>query len=739
MRIFFFQGTPLQKAQKLYWDATLDKLFNESKTKIISQIKEGVHAFEKDRVTCLSTDWSKAGIGYCLSQKHCSCTGAATPTCGDGHWHLILAGSRFTKPAESRYAPIEGEALGIVYGLQQCKAFVMGCPKLIVAVDHKPLTRILNDRPLETIENPRLLRLKEKTLAYNYDIIHIAGKKNCGPDAISRYPTRSAAVHTRHAGEDDDETHKELSRCAAAFARSQSATLPASITWDEVNNAAMADDECTELRNVIENGFPKMRRQLPESLRYYWSMRKELYVIDNVSFKGRKMLIPKILRKRVLEGLHAAHQGVNGIQANAKERLFWPGLSADITQRRNQCKPCNENAPSQPEEPIIITPDPKIPFEHVVSDLYQKAGRYYHIYADRLSGWTEVAKIPCPAFRHVKKNLQTWFQTYGVPEEISSDGGPPYSSKEYDDFLENWGIKKRLSSAHYPQSNGRTEVAVKTMKRTLQENVSSISGDIDTYKAVRAIITHRNTPSQESGVSPAELLFGYKLRDHLPNKFQKTRKDWHSIHRARENKIREKRTTERASGKVLRPLKVGDAVRIQNQIGNHPKKWSSTGKVVEVRPHRQYKVMKDGSRRVTLRNRKFLRKTNDGDRVSRHPELPKQVVKKSIQSQVLRLDKVRSPTAQQSQESPQSRVLMPPVSPGPQSSDQHTSMEGQEVAVPEILRAPRRHQGAHENPLQESDMIIVQPPCAEAVGREDGSLRRSGRSRSRPKRLLEEC
>ena len=349
-----------KKHKKLYWDATLDKLFNESKTKIISQIKEGVHAFEKDRVTCLSTDWSKAGIGYCLSQKHCSCTGAATPTCGDGHWHLILAGSRFTKPAESRYAPIEGEALGIVYGLQQCKAFVMGCPKLIVAVDHKPLTRILNDRPLETIQNPRLLRLKEKTLAYNYDIIHIAGKKNCGPDATSRYPTRSAAVHTRHAGEDDDETHKELSRCAAAFARSQSATLPASITWDEVNNAAMADDECTELRNVIENGFPKMRRQLPESLRYYWSMRKELYVIDNVSFKGRKMLIPKILRKRVLEGLHAAHQGVNGIQANAKERLFWPGLSADITQRRNQCKPCNENAPSQPEEPIIITPDPKI-------------------------------------------------------------------------------------------------------------------------------------------------------------------------------------------------------------------------------------------------------------------------------------------------------------------------------------------------------------------------------------------
>ena len=74
-----------KKHKKLYWDATLDKLFNESKLKIIDQIKEGVRAFEKNRVTCLSTDWSKAGIGYCLSQKHCNCKGEATPTCGDGH------------------------------------------------------------------------------------------------------------------------------------------------------------------------------------------------------------------------------------------------------------------------------------------------------------------------------------------------------------------------------------------------------------------------------------------------------------------------------------------------------------------------------------------------------------------------------------------------------------------------------------------------------------------------------
>ena len=92
---------------------------------------------------------------------------------------MVYAGSRFLKDAETRYAPIEGEALAVAYALQKCKMFVLGCPDLIVATDHQPLTSILNDRCLETIDNPRVLQLKEKTLMYRFRIVHVAGKKNC--------------------------------------------------------------------------------------------------------------------------------------------------------------------------------------------------------------------------------------------------------------------------------------------------------------------------------------------------------------------------------------------------------------------------------------------------------------------------------------------------------------------------------------------------------------------------------
>ena len=68
-------------------------------------------------------------------------------------------GSRFTHPAESRYAPIEGEALGVADALDKARHFVLGCKHLIVAVDQRPLLKIFGDRSLDYICNTRLRNL----------------------------------------------------------------------------------------------------------------------------------------------------------------------------------------------------------------------------------------------------------------------------------------------------------------------------------------------------------------------------------------------------------------------------------------------------------------------------------------------------------------------------------------------------------------------------------------------------
>ena len=83
-----------------------------------------------------------------------------TPVCCSNGWKLVFAGSRFTSGAESRYASVEGEMLAVVWALDKARHFVLGCPSLIVAVDHQPLLCLLGDKQLEDIPNRRLLNLK---------------------------------------------------------------------------------------------------------------------------------------------------------------------------------------------------------------------------------------------------------------------------------------------------------------------------------------------------------------------------------------------------------------------------------------------------------------------------------------------------------------------------------------------------------------------------------------------------
>ena len=137
------------------WNEELNDIFEESKQQIITEIEKGVRIFDPARPTCLATDWSQTGIGFWLLQKHCQCN-VTKPFCCKTGWKTTIVGSRFTHAAETRYAPVEGEALAVADALNKARYFVLGCEDLIIAVDHKPLLNIFNDRSLNDIPNPRL-------------------------------------------------------------------------------------------------------------------------------------------------------------------------------------------------------------------------------------------------------------------------------------------------------------------------------------------------------------------------------------------------------------------------------------------------------------------------------------------------------------------------------------------------------------------------------------------------------
>jgi hypothetical protein len=173
------------------WSPDLEQAFQASKLEIIHQCEEGVRTFDPTLPTALATDWSKYGMGYWLCQKHCHCENGL-PGCCSGGWQTVYCGSRFCSPAETRYAPVEGEATAAAWGLEKCKFFLLGMPTFLLCLDHKPLLSILGHQELCTIPNPRLLNQKMKTLMFRYKTAYIPDKRHVTPDCFSR---RSGTPH----------------------------------------------------------------------------------------------------------------------------------------------------------------------------------------------------------------------------------------------------------------------------------------------------------------------------------------------------------------------------------------------------------------------------------------------------------------------------------------------------------------------------------------------------------------
>ena len=110
--------------------------------------------------------------------------------------------------------------------------------------------------------------------------------------------------------------------------------------------------------------------------------------------------------------------------------------------------------------------------------------------------------------------LEDTFATYGVPEGITHDGGPPYQSRDWRRFARKHRFETKMGSPEHPQGNGIVERFMAVIKKTIH---AAKSEGKDPKEAVRLrVFNYRNTPHPATGEAPATLMFGRNIKTKIP-------------------------------------------------------------------------------------------------------------------------------------------------------------------------------------------------------------------------------
>eukprot|EP00731_Ephydatia_muelleri_P016088 Em0009g512a len=116
---------------------------------------------------------------------------------------------------------------------------------------------------------------------------------------------------------------------------------------------------------------------------------------------------------------------------------------------------------------MIPTALPKYPWQKIASDIFMLHGHTYLIIVDYFSRFPEVIQLPRTTSQTLIESFKLVFAHNGIPEELVTDNGPQYTSKEMKAFAASYGFQHTTSSPYYPRG---------TRKACLRPSVLATNG-----------------------------------------------------------------------------------------------------------------------------------------------------------------------------------------------------------------------------------------------------------------------
>ena len=134
------------------------------------------------------------------------------------------------------------------------------------------------------------------------------------------------------------------------------------------------------------------------------------------------------------EKLHLTHLGMEGCCRRARECLYWPNMNSDIRDYVSKCPTCRKYQVANPAESLMVHEVPDRPWAKVGVDLFKFADRDYLCTVDYMSNFWEVDHLQNTEAKTVITKLKHHFARHGIPDQVVTDNGPQFSSRDFSTF-----------------------------------------------------------------------------------------------------------------------------------------------------------------------------------------------------------------------------------------------------------------------------------------------------------------
>jgi transposase InsO family protein len=293
--------------------------------------------------------------------------------------------------------------------------------------------------------------------------------------------------------------------------------VPKAMTLQEVQQATAQVKTLQRVAHFVRNSNWKKLDHLPE-LQLFKKVADDLTVNDEstIVLKGSRIVAPETLREKAVSIAHEGHQGLVKTKQLQKEKVWFPGIDKYVKRVIDICVDCQANSRENCPDSLQMSLLPPAPLHTLNMDFCSPfpSGEYLFVVIDAYSRFPEVDTVSSTSASAIIPKFDRILATHGIPTVMCSDNGPPFTSHEVQQYMEENGIHHRRITPLWPQANSEAERFMQPLNKAIRS--AHAEGKQWTKHLYKFLLNFRTTRHATTGFSPSELLFNRKVQNKLP-------------------------------------------------------------------------------------------------------------------------------------------------------------------------------------------------------------------------------